>query len=278
MAQQRARSRGDGPILNRLAEPIHVCARVHATPCYACHRGGDSSSGRNGRPFVDAVNVKCVTSRGGADPSTQVAKARPALRRLHVSGGPLEWRSQEVRRSVSMVSRRTFALVVVSLLAHPSAAHATGPDAMTIGAADAPLNLIEYASLTCAHCAEFHGANWRVLKSEYIDAGRVRFTLSELATPPANVAVGMFQVARCGDASANEYFRRVAVLYEHQTAILQTASGAGVRCARPAWRRMGTHGSANHGFASPMPKGLSAYDGPCSRRRPTVSPARRRSS
>lgn len=129
-----------------------------------------------------------------------------------------------------MVSRRTFALGAAATLA-PGLAHATGPDAMAIGAANARLHLIEYASLTCAHCAAFHASNWVALKSEYIDTGRVRLTLRELATAPQGVAVGMFQVARCGDASADEYFRRVAILYEQQSAILQTGSGAGVRDA-----------------------------------------------
>jgi protein-disulfide isomerase len=127
-----------------------------------------------------------------------------------------------------MVSRRTFALGAASILALPGAAYATGPDAMTIGARSARLQLVEYASLTCPHCAAFHAANWHALKSEYIDAGRVWFTLRELATPPPAVAIGMFQVARCGDPDADEYFRRVAILYEQQNAILQTGTGAGV--------------------------------------------------
>lgn len=130
-----------------------------------------------------------------------------------------------------MVSRRTFALGAASFLAQAGVAHATGPDAMTLGAANARLHLIEYASLTCPHCARFHEANWAALKSEYIDTGRLRLTLRELATPPHNVAVGMFQLARCGDPSADEYFRRVAILFEQQAAILQTGSGEGVRVA-----------------------------------------------
>lgn len=130
-----------------------------------------------------------------------------------------------------MVSRRTFALGAASILAAPGAAYATGPDAMTIGAADARLHLVEYASLTCPHCAEFHATNWHVLKSEYIDTARVHFTLRELATPPHGVAIGMFQVARCGDPGAEEYFRRVGILFEQRNPILETGTGAGVRDA-----------------------------------------------
>lgn len=110
-------------------------------------------------------------------------------------------------------------------------AHAQAQDDMTIGAANAPLHLIEYASLTCPHCAQFHAANWETLSTRYIDTGRVRFTMREMATAPAGVAVGMFQLARCGGAPADEYLRRVKVLFERQAAILNTGTMAGVRDA-----------------------------------------------
>jgi protein-disulfide isomerase len=104
-------------------------------------------------------------------------------------------------------------------------------DHMTIGAADAPLHLTEFASLTCPHCAHFHETNWSTLKTRYIDTGRVRFTLHEMLTPPPGVALGMFQVARCNNASAQEYMRRVAILFERQAAIMSTGTLAGVRDA-----------------------------------------------
>ena len=110
-------------------------------------------------------------------------------------------------------------------------AHATQADEMTMGAVNARVHLVEYASATCPHCAHFHETNWALLKANYIDAGRVRFTMREMATPPAQVAVAMFQIARCNGASADEYFRRLAILYQRQRAILDTGSMAGVRDA-----------------------------------------------
>lgn len=126
--------------------------------------------------------------------------------------------------------RRTFALGA-GALAFTGAAHASEADDMTIGAPNAPVHLVEYASATCPHCAHFHETNWALLKANYIDTGRVRFTMREMATPPASVAVAMFQVARCGGASADEYFRRLAILYQRQRAILETGSMNGVRDA-----------------------------------------------
>jgi len=131
---------------------------------------------------------------------------------------------------MSQPSRR--ALLVTAL-----AAGVAGPvfaqtnDHMTIGAGDAPLHLTEFASLTCGHCAHFHEANWTTLKTRYIDTGRVRFTLHEMFTPPPAVALGMFQLARCNNASADEYMRRVSILFERQHAILATGTMQGIRDA-----------------------------------------------
>lgn len=126
--------------------------------------------------------------------------------------------------------RRTFTMAGAAALI-TSAAHATEADAMTIGAANAPLHLIEYASATCPHCAHFHQTNFALLKTNYIDTGRVRLTMREMVTPPPAVAVAMFQVARCGGANADEYFRRLGVFFARQRAILESGTMAGVRDA-----------------------------------------------
>ena len=128
-------------------------------------------------------------------------------------------------------SRRTLLIAGGAALAAPPAFAQITDQMMTIGAADAPLHLIEFASLTCPHCAQFHVENWETLRTRYIDTGRVRFTLQEMMTAPAGVAVGMFQLARCGGASATEYMRRVSILFARQRAILETGTMIGVRDA-----------------------------------------------
>jgi protein-disulfide isomerase len=57
----------------------------------------------------------------------------------------------------------------------------------------------------------------------------VRFTLHEMVTPPPAVALAMFQLARCENAGADEYFRRLGVLFQQRTQILETGTAAGVR-------------------------------------------------
>lgn len=110
-------------------------------------------------------------------------------------------------------------------------AWAIQPDAMALGSPDAPIRLTEYASATCPYCAHFHEINWMDLKTNYVDRGLVHFTMREMLTPPPAVALGMFQTARSGDADAPEYFRRLAILFERQRAILGTGTMAGVRDA-----------------------------------------------
>ena len=63
------------------------------------------------------------------------------------------------------------------------------------GSKDAPVTMIEYASLTCSHCAAFHKNTYPMLKAKYIDAGKVRFALREFPFDP--LALAAFMLARC---------------------------------------------------------------------------------
>jgi protein-disulfide isomerase len=120
--------------------------------------------------------------------------------------------------------------LAVGVAGLPQTAFALDGD-MTIGDAQSSVHLIEYASMTCPHCAHFHRDEFPQLKANYIDSGRIAFTLREYATPPAPVALAMFQLARCGGAGPQLYFERVGELFTEQRAILQTGTGAGVRDA-----------------------------------------------
>tara|TARA_Y100000590_G_scaffold440131_1_gene565159 strand:- start:1482 stop:2093 length:612 start_codon:yes stop_codon:yes gene_type:complete len=48
-----------------------------------------------------------------------------------------------------------------------------------IGDKDAPITIIEYASMSCTHCASFHNNTLNELKTEYIDTGKVRFVFRD---------------------------------------------------------------------------------------------------
>jgi len=66
------------------------------------------------------------------------------------------------------------------------------------GAASAPITIVEYASMTCSHCAAFHDTTWPELKSKYIDSGRAKFVLREFPLDP--LATAAFMLARCAGA------------------------------------------------------------------------------
>ena len=63
------------------------------------------------------------------------------------------------------------------------------------GSANAPATIIEYASMTCTHCAAFHETTWPELKAKYIDSGRAKFILREFPLDP--LATAGFMLARC---------------------------------------------------------------------------------
>jgi protein-disulfide isomerase len=89
------------------------------------------------------------------------------------------------------------------------------PQALTdivIGRADAPATIVEYASLTCSHCAAFHKDVWPALKAKYVDTGQARFVLREF--PIDGLAIVAFMLARCsGDDKRNAV---VDWLFDHQ--------------------------------------------------------------
>lgn len=62
------------------------------------------------------------------------------------------------------------------------------------GKADAPVTIVEYASMTCTHCAAFHQNVYGELKKNYIDTGKVRFILREFPLDP--LATAAFMLAR----------------------------------------------------------------------------------
>ncbi len=83
---------------------------------------------------------------------------------------------------------------------------------MTLGAEDAPVTMIEYASFTCPHCASFHNSTFDRLKEDYIDTGKVRLIYREVYFDRPGLWAGM--VARC--AGEVRYFGVVSLLYEKQ--------------------------------------------------------------
>lgn len=110
---------------------------------------------------------------------------------------------------------------------------------MTLGDENAPLSMIEYASVTCPGCAYFHQDIYPKLKSDYIETGKVRFTFREFPTAPQQLSYLGFVLSRCSADStgAPAYFAMLNTLFENQrtwvgenwqTEILKYAAQAGM--------------------------------------------------
>ena len=84
---------------------------------------------------------------------------------------------------------------------------------LVLGKADAPVTIHEYASLTCSHCAAFHTKVLPVLKTKYIDTGKVRLVLREF--PLDNLAAAGSMLARC--AGGEKTYAMIQALFEKQS-------------------------------------------------------------
>jgi protein-disulfide isomerase len=108
-----------------------------------------------------------------------------------------------------------------------------------MGGASAPVTIIEYSSLTCPHCATFHTAPLPVLKTTYIDSGKVRYVYRDFPVPGASTQAAAYAaaaLARC--AGSGRYFEALDLLYRAQaswtsagnpnTAMKQTVAALGM--------------------------------------------------
>jgi protein-disulfide isomerase len=96
---------------------------------------------------------------------------------------------------------------------------------ITLGDADAPITIVEYASWTCPACLQFHNDVIPMLKADYVETGQVKFVFREFPTPPANISVAGFALARC--AGEDRYYDAIDDLFMAQTNILNLARSGG---------------------------------------------------
>lgn len=121
-----------------------------------------------------------------------------------VAGGAYLWNSQQATQpgvSLNPISAAEAQEVDTSSVVE-----------MTLGDADAPVTIVEYASFTCPHCATFHNSVFKDLKENYIDTGKVRFVYREVYFDRLGLWAGM--TARCG--GPERYFGITDLLYEQQ--------------------------------------------------------------
>lgn len=89
----------------------------------------------------------------------------------------------------------------------------------SLGSDQAKVTIIEYSSLTCPHCAEFHKDTLPQIKAQYIDAGLVRYVQRDFPLDGRALAAAM--IARC--APPERYFGLIDVLFRDQTSWTRSA-------------------------------------------------------
>lgn len=118
--------------------------------------------------------------------------------------------------------------LALALVAAPALAADAPPPPVTaadhvLGQSTAKVTVIEYASLTCSHCADWHDEVLPALKARYIDRGEVRFVYRTLPTPPVNVAQAAAAVAQC--AAPGKFFATIDAFFAAQSALPTTGTG-----------------------------------------------------
>ncbi len=93
------------------------------------------------------------------------------------------------------------------------------PGDHVLGDPKAPITIIEYASLTCSHCAHFHTQILPDLKKKWIDTGKVKLVYRDY--PLDQIAVKAAQIAEC--AGNDKYFGVLDIIFRGQP---QWATGA----------------------------------------------------
>jgi protein-disulfide isomerase len=127
-------------------------------------------------------------------------------------------------------------VLVVALVSCNRPSTAVTSDDMSLGNATAPVTVIEYASASCPHCAQFNNDVFPEFKRRFIDTGRVHYVFREFLTEPVQMAAASFLLARC--AGRERYFqvldavfhgqRDMIINHEERAGLLRIAQGAGM--------------------------------------------------
>ena len=91
--------------------------------------------------------------------------------------------------------------------------NAVTADDMSLGNANAKVTVIEYASVSCPHCARWNEEVWPAFKTKYVDTGRVHYVMREALTGEPSIAAAGFLMARC--AGKDKYFQVVDAVYHN---------------------------------------------------------------
>ena len=130
------------------------------------------------------------------------------------------------------ITRRVSLALMASAAGSAAFAQDSGPvsassdiQEYTLGDENAPIKVIEYASFTCPHCANFHRDVWPLMKANYVDTGKIHFTYRPVYFDGPGLWADM--AARCA-ADTEQFFNISDILYQRQAEWSRADSQAGV--------------------------------------------------
>ena len=129
------------------------------------------------------------------------------------------------RASLALIAGAAGSAALAQSTDAPAEGDAPAVMEFTLGDENAPIEVIEYASYTCPHCATFHSDTFPELKANFIDTGKIRFTFRPVYFDGPGLWADM--LARCtGDN--DKYFGIAGILFERQAEWSRASSQAGV--------------------------------------------------
>lgn len=95
-------------------------------------------------------------------------------------------------------------------------------DDHALGNPDAAITIVEYASVTCGHCANWNNTVWDDFREKYVDTGKVRYVFREFPTQPVELATAGHLLANC--AGEDKFFDLIHVQFKRQRDILSSSN------------------------------------------------------
>jgi len=117
------------------------------------------------------------------------------------------------------------AFLAMAALTVRAAVPASEPGDMTLGSPSAPVEVIEYASVGCPHCAAWANDVLPAFKKQYIDTGQARLVVRIMLTGDPDLAMAGFLLARC--AGPSRYFDVMDQVYRRQASMYQPGASPG---------------------------------------------------
>ena len=94
----------------------------------------------------------------------------------------------------------------------------TVADDYILGDANAPVTLVEYASVSCGACAYWHQNVYPEVKSQYVDTGKVKYVFRPFPAGEPQMAQAGHKLALCADRT--KFFKNIKLQFDRQSQIM----------------------------------------------------------